>query len=100
MRITHSEGEHFLGLTDAEAAVLVEVSALLVVASQSVEALQCHQGWQRCWVNSLKVSRRTVVHLPLLGAIEVSGRKNDAGSDRVPGSGVNPWGPQPRRSRG
>jgi len=37
MRITHSEGEHFLALTDAEAAVLVEVSALLVVASQSVE---------------------------------------------------------------
>ena len=37
MRITHSEGEHFLVLTDAEAAVLVEVSALLVVASQSVE---------------------------------------------------------------
>jgi len=37
MRITHSEGRHFLALTDAEAAVLVEVSALLVVASQSVE---------------------------------------------------------------
>jgi len=79
LRITHSEGEHFLVLTDAEAAVLVEVSALLVVASQSVDALHCHQGWQRCWVNSLKVSRRTVVHLPLLRAIEVSGRKNDAG---------------------
>jgi len=35
--ITHSEGEHFLVLTDAEAVVLVGVSALLVVASQSVE---------------------------------------------------------------
>jgi len=79
MRITHSEGEHFLVLTDAEAAVLVEVSALLVVASQSVEALHCHQGWQPCWVNSLKVSRRTVVHLPLLRALEVLGRENDAG---------------------
>ena len=36
MRITHSEGEHLVVLSDAEAAVLVEASALLVLASQSV----------------------------------------------------------------
>lgn len=36
MRITHSEGEHLVVLSDAEAAALVEASALLVLASQSV----------------------------------------------------------------
>ena len=36
MRITHSVGEHLLLLSDAEAAALVEASALLVSASQSV----------------------------------------------------------------
>jgi hypothetical protein len=36
MRITHSEGEHLVVLSDTEAAALVEASALLVLASQSV----------------------------------------------------------------
>ena len=36
MRIIHSDSEHLVALSDAEAAVLVEASALLVVASQSV----------------------------------------------------------------
>lgn len=36
MRITHSEGEHLVVLSDAEATALVEASALLVLASQSV----------------------------------------------------------------
>lgn len=36
MRITHSEGEHLLVLSDAEASALVDASALLVVACQSV----------------------------------------------------------------
>lgn len=36
MRITHSEGEHLVVLSDAEAAALVEASALLVVASQGI----------------------------------------------------------------
>ena len=36
MRITHSDGEHLLVLSDAEAAALVEASALLVLASQSI----------------------------------------------------------------
>ena len=36
MRITHSDGEHLILLSDAEAAALVEASALLVIASQSV----------------------------------------------------------------
>ena len=36
MRITHSDGEHLLVLSDAEAAALVEASALLVIASKSV----------------------------------------------------------------
>jgi hypothetical protein len=36
MRITHSDSEHLLVLSDAEAAALVEASALLVTASQSV----------------------------------------------------------------
>lgn len=36
MRITHSDGDHIVVLSDAEATVLVEASALLVVASQSV----------------------------------------------------------------
>ena len=35
MRITHSDGEHLIVLSDAEAAALVEASALLVIASQS-----------------------------------------------------------------
>ena len=35
MRITHSDGEHLLVLSDAEAAALVEASALIVLASQS-----------------------------------------------------------------
>lgn len=35
MRITHSEGEHLVVLSDQEAAALVEASALLVLASQS-----------------------------------------------------------------
>ena len=38
MRITHSVGEHLLVLSDAEAAVLVEASALLVLASHSTIA--------------------------------------------------------------
>jgi hypothetical protein len=33
MRITHSDGEHLILLSDAEAATLVEASALLVIAS-------------------------------------------------------------------
>ncbi len=36
MRITHSEGEHLVVLSDAEAAALVDASALLVVAAQSI----------------------------------------------------------------
>ena len=36
MRITHSDSKHLVVLSDAEAATLVEASALLVVASQSV----------------------------------------------------------------
>jgi hypothetical protein len=36
MRIIHSDGEHLVVLSDAEASELVEASALLVVASQSV----------------------------------------------------------------
>jgi hypothetical protein len=36
MRITHSEGEHLVVLSDAEAAALVEASALLVIASKSI----------------------------------------------------------------
>ena len=36
MRITHSDGEHQLVLSDAEAAALVEASALIVLASQSI----------------------------------------------------------------
>jgi hypothetical protein len=36
MRIKHSDGEHLILLSDAEAAALVEASALLVIASQSV----------------------------------------------------------------
>lgn len=36
MRITHSDGDHLVVLSDAEAAVPVKASALLVVASQSV----------------------------------------------------------------
>ncbi|MCP9783494.1 hypothetical protein KBY83_09215 [Cyanobium sp. WKJ7-Wakatipu] len=36
MRITHSDGEHLLVLSDEEAAALVEASALLVLASQSI----------------------------------------------------------------
>ena len=36
MRITHSDGEHLLVLSDAEAAALVEASALIVLASQSI----------------------------------------------------------------
>lgn len=37
MRITHSRGEHLVLLSDAEAATLVEASALLVLASHSVD---------------------------------------------------------------
>jgi hypothetical protein len=36
MRITHSDCEHLIVVSDAEAAALVEASALLVIASQSV----------------------------------------------------------------
>lgn len=36
MRITHSYSKHLVVLSDAEAALLVEASALLMVASQSV----------------------------------------------------------------
>ena len=36
MRITHSDGEHLVVLSDAEASALVDATALLVVASQSV----------------------------------------------------------------
>jgi hypothetical protein len=36
MRITHSDSKHLVVLSDAEAALLVEASALLMVASQSV----------------------------------------------------------------
>jgi len=36
MRITHSDGEHLVVLSNAEAEVLVEASALLVLASLSV----------------------------------------------------------------
>jgi hypothetical protein len=36
MRITHSKGEHLVVLSDAEAAVLLDASTLLVVACQSV----------------------------------------------------------------
>lgn len=36
MRITHSDGEHLVVLSDAEASALVEASALPLLASQSV----------------------------------------------------------------
>ena len=36
MRITHSDSKHLVVLSDAEAATLVEASALLMIASQSV----------------------------------------------------------------
>ena len=36
MRITHSDNQHLIVLSDVEASVLVEASALLVIASQSV----------------------------------------------------------------
>ena len=36
MRIAHSDGEHLVVLSDAEAAALIDATALLVVASQSV----------------------------------------------------------------
>ena len=36
MRITHSDGEHLVVLSDAEASALIDATALLVVASQSV----------------------------------------------------------------
>ena len=36
MRITHSDGEHLVVLSDAEASVLVDAAALLVIASHSV----------------------------------------------------------------
>ena len=36
MRISRSDGEHLVMLSDAEAAALVDATALLVVASQSV----------------------------------------------------------------
>ena len=36
MRITHSDNQHLIVLSDVEAAALVEASALLVIASQSV----------------------------------------------------------------
>ena len=35
MRITHSDNQHLIVLSDVEAAALVEASALLVIASQS-----------------------------------------------------------------
>lgn len=37
MRITHARGEHLIALSEAEAATLVEASALLVLASHSVD---------------------------------------------------------------
>lgn len=40
MRITHSQGEHLVLLTDAEASLLVDACALLVLASQSVPDAQ------------------------------------------------------------
>ncbi len=36
MRITHSDGEHLVVLSDAEASMLVDAAALLVIASHSV----------------------------------------------------------------
>ena len=36
MRIAHSDGEHLVVLSDAEAAALIDATPLLVVASQSV----------------------------------------------------------------
>ena len=36
MRISHSDGEHLVVLSDAEASALVDATAILVVASQSV----------------------------------------------------------------
>ena len=42
MRITHSDGEHLLVLSDAEAAALVEASALIVIASQSIAGAALH----------------------------------------------------------
>ena len=36
MRISRSDGEHLVMLSDAEASALVDATALLVVASQSV----------------------------------------------------------------
>ena len=36
MRISHSDGEHLVVLSDAEASALIDATALLVVASQSV----------------------------------------------------------------
>ena len=36
MRITHSDSKHLVVLSDAEAATIVEASALLMIASKSV----------------------------------------------------------------
>lgn len=40
MRITHAPGEHLVVLSDAEATLLVDACALLVLASQSEPAAQ------------------------------------------------------------
>lgn len=40
MRITHSPGEHLLVLSDAEASLLVDACALLLLASQSAPGAQ------------------------------------------------------------
>ena len=37
MRITHSRGEHLIVLSEMEAAILVDASALLVLASHSAD---------------------------------------------------------------
>lgn len=47
MRITHSQGEHLVVLSDAEAAALVEASALIVLASQTFPQAALPPGMAR-----------------------------------------------------
>ena len=57
MRITHSDGEHLVVLSDAEASALVDATALLVVASQSVAGAALPPRMATVLGNSLMVSR-------------------------------------------
>ena len=47
MRITHSGGEHLIALSEAEAATLVDASALLVLASHSADGAALPPGMAR-----------------------------------------------------